>query len=81
MTVDYNGGDTATVYASTQGTFTIPGEAAGALGRRSLRANTGIDTPDLLLAEVAERQGAEVLTTNIKHFREMFPRIRAPYEY
>src|SRR5579871_2113125 len=32
VTVDYNGGDTATVYASTQGTFTIPGEAAGTLG-------------------------------------------------
>lgn len=56
-------------------------EAAGALGRRSLRANTGIDTPNLLLAEVAERQGAEVLTTNIKHFRLMFMGIRAPYEY
>ncbi len=32
ITVDYNGGDSATVYASTQGTFTIPGEAAQALG-------------------------------------------------
>ena len=32
VTVDYNGGDSAIVYASTQGTFTIPGEAAGALG-------------------------------------------------
>ena len=32
MVVDYNGGDTATVYASTQGTFTIPGDAAQALG-------------------------------------------------
>ena len=32
VTVDYTGGETATVYASTQGTFTIPGEAAAALG-------------------------------------------------
>jgi len=32
VTVDYRGGDTATVYASTQGTFTIPGDAAQALG-------------------------------------------------
>lgn len=32
VVVDYRGGDEATVYASTQGTFTIPGEAAGALG-------------------------------------------------
>jgi len=50
-----------------------------AAGRRYLPANPGIDTPDLLLAEVAERQGAELLTTNIKHFRELLPGIRAPY--
>ena len=30
--VEYRGGDAATVYASTQGTFTIPGDAADALG-------------------------------------------------
>ena len=30
--VDYRGGDTAVVYASTQGTFTIPGDAAKELG-------------------------------------------------
>jgi xanthine dehydrogenase YagR molybdenum-binding subunit len=30
--VDYRGGDAATVYASTQGTFTIPGDAAKELG-------------------------------------------------
>ncbi|MCC7014218.1 MAG: xanthine dehydrogenase family protein molybdopterin-binding subunit [Planctomycetes bacterium] len=32
IVVDYRGGDEATVYASTQGTFTIPGDAAGRLG-------------------------------------------------
>jgi len=32
MVVDYRGGDTATVYASTQGTFTIPDDAAKELG-------------------------------------------------
>jgi len=32
VVVDYNGGDKATVYASTQGTFTIPKDAAEALG-------------------------------------------------
>lgn len=32
MVVDYSGGDTATIYATTQGTFTIPGDAAEALG-------------------------------------------------
>ena len=30
--IDFRGGDTATVYASTQGTFTIPGDAAKELG-------------------------------------------------
>src|SRR5207302_8839948 len=33
--VEYRGGDEATVYASTQGTFTIPGDAADSLGLRS----------------------------------------------
>jgi len=56
-------------------------EAAGALGRRYLKGNPGIDTPDLLLAELAERLGAELLTTNVKHFREIFTGIHAPYEY
>lgn len=30
--VDYRGGETATIYASTQGTFTIPGDSAKELG-------------------------------------------------
>jgi xanthine dehydrogenase YagR molybdenum-binding subunit len=42
LTVDYRGGDTATVYASTQGTFTIPGEAAQELGLRGQRAVTAV---------------------------------------
>ncbi len=54
-------------------------DAAGALGRRHLPANSGIDTPDLVLAEVAQRQGAELLTLNVKHFKEMFPGLEAPY--
>ncbi|HEX8324362.1 MAG TPA: xanthine dehydrogenase family protein molybdopterin-binding subunit [Tepidisphaeraceae bacterium] len=32
VVVDYRGGDTATVYASTQGTFTVPGDASKAMG-------------------------------------------------
>ena len=32
MVVDYRGGNTATIYASTQGTFTIPADAAKELG-------------------------------------------------
>ena len=56
-------------------------DAAGALGRRHLPANSGIDTPDLLLAEVTQREGAELLTMNIKHFKTMFPGLEAPYSY
>jgi xanthine dehydrogenase YagR molybdenum-binding subunit len=32
ITADYRGGDSATIYASTQGTFTIPGDSARELG-------------------------------------------------
>ena len=32
MVVDYSGGDSATIYATTQGTFTIPDDAAKELG-------------------------------------------------
>src|SRR2546429_93798 len=32
MVVDYSGGDSATIYATTQGTFTIPDDAANELG-------------------------------------------------
>lgn len=32
ITADYRGGNTATIYASTQGTFTIPGDCARELG-------------------------------------------------
>jgi predicted nucleic acid-binding protein len=56
-------------------------DAVGALGRRHLPANPGIDTPDLMLADVALRRGAELLTTNVKHFKEMFPGVSAPYAY
>ena len=35
VVVDYRGGDSATVYASTQGTFTIPDDAANQLGLKS----------------------------------------------
>src|SRR2546421_1484019 len=45
--IEYRGGGEATVYASTQGTFTIPGDAADALGlkedRKSTRLNSSHD--------------------------------------
>jgi predicted nucleic acid-binding protein len=56
-------------------------EGAGALGRKHLRASSGIDTPDLLLAELAQRLGIDVLTMNVKHFKPMFPALKAPYSY
>ena len=56
-------------------------EAVGVLGRRHLKGNPGIDTPDLILAEVAQRHRAEILTMNVKHFRPMFPGLRPPYTY
>ncbi len=54
-------------------------DRAGTLGRRHLPADRGIDTPDLLIAEVALRHGARLLTTNVKHFKTLIPGLRAPY--
>lgn len=56
-------------------------EGAGALGRKHLGASSGIDTPDLLLAELAQRLGIDVLTMNVKHFKPMLPALKAPYSY
>lgn len=53
-------------------------EEAGALGRRWLRANRGIDTADLAIAATALRRGARLLTCNVKHF-PMFADLRPPY--
>lgn len=55
-------------------------DAAAALGRAYLRSHPGIDTPDLLLAELAQRLGAELVTMNVKHF-PMFPGLKRPYSY
>jgi hypothetical protein len=54
-------------------------EAAGELGRKHLQANVGIDTPDLLIAEVALRFAAALVTTNLKHFKSLIPDIEARY--
>ena len=55
-------------------------DAAAALGRHHGRTHPGIDTPDLLLAELAQRLGAELVTMNVKHF-PMFPELKRPYSY
>jgi xanthine dehydrogenase YagR molybdenum-binding subunit len=43
MVVDYRGGDTATIYASTQGTFTIHGDAAKELGLAENAVTTTVE--------------------------------------
>jgi xanthine dehydrogenase YagR molybdenum-binding subunit len=71
--VDYNGGDEATVYASTQGTFTIPPDAAGALGLKAERVTAiveymgggfgskfGIDMPGQIACQLSKQAKAPV---------------------
>jgi predicted nucleic acid-binding protein len=53
-------------------------ETAGALGRRYLKSHPGIDIADLLVAALVEHLGADLRTTNVKHF-PMFKGLRAPY--
>ncbi len=74
VVVDYRGGDTATVYASTQGTFTIPGEAAEALGFKKQQAVTsvveymgggfgskfGLDLPGAVACQLSKKANAPV---------------------
>jgi xanthine dehydrogenase YagR molybdenum-binding subunit len=43
MVVDYRGGDTATIYASTQGTFTIPADAAKELGLQQSAVTASVE--------------------------------------
>lgn len=43
MVVDYRGGDTATIYASTQGTFTIPEDAAKELGLQQSAVTSSVE--------------------------------------
>ena len=43
MVVDYRGGDSATIYASTQGTFTIPADAAKELGLEQSKVVSSVE--------------------------------------
>lgn len=43
MVVDFRGGDTATIYASTQGTFTIPADAARELGLQESAVTSSVE--------------------------------------
>lgn len=51
---------------------------AGALARGHRRAYGGIDDADYLIAATALVLGAELLTTNVRHF-PMLPGLRAAY--
>ena len=52
--------------------------AAGALARQYRRAFRGIDDVDYLIAGTALLLGADLLTTNVRHF-PMLENLKAPY--
>jgi len=53
-------------------------DRAGALASRYLRSHPGVDTIDYLVAAASLTLGAELWTTNVKHF-PMFPDLVRPY--
>ena len=52
---------------------------AGEFGRKWGRSHPGISTPDLVVAASAEQLGANLATSNVKHF-PMFKSLRPPYQ-
>jgi hypothetical protein len=52
--------------------------AAGELARKHRRAHGGVDDADYLIAATALLLGADLLTTNVRHF-PMCPGLEAPY--
>ena len=52
---------------------------AGELGRRWWTSHPGISSPDLVIAATAEQLGADLATSNVKHF-PMFKRLQPPYD-
>ena len=53
-------------------------ESAAALGRRFLSSHPGIEVTDLVVAALVAHLGAELKTTNVKHF-PMIEGLRPPY--
>lgn len=53
-------------------------DKAGELGRTWLPSHRAIDSADLAIAATAVLLGADLLTTNVRHF-PMFPGLRRPY--
>jgi predicted nucleic acid-binding protein len=54
-------------------------EQASTLAARFLRSHTGVETVDYVIAASARALGAELWTTNLRHF-PMFPGLASPYE-
>lgn len=52
---------------------------AGELGRKWRRSHPGISSPDLVVAATAEELGADLATSNIRHF-PMFKGLQPPYQ-
>jgi predicted nucleic acid-binding protein len=52
---------------------------AGDFGRKWRRSHPGISSPDLVVAATAEQIGANLATSNVRHF-PMFKRLRPPYQ-
>jgi predicted nucleic acid-binding protein len=53
-------------------------EVAGALGRRYVRSHPGIEIADLIVAALVQRLGADLKTTNVKHY-PMFEGLKPAY--
>lgn len=53
-------------------------DAAGELARRYVKSRPGVDTVDYIVAASADALGADLATTNVKHF-PMVAGLRAPY--
>lgn len=73
VVVDYRGGDSATIYASTQGTFSVIGDAASELGipesnvvsivhymGGGFGSKTGLDLPGMMACRLAKKAGKPV---------------------
>ncbi len=52
---------------------------AGDLGRIWRKSHPGISSPDLVVAATAEQLGADLATSNVRHF-PMFKRLGPPYQ-
>jgi predicted nucleic acid-binding protein len=52
---------------------------AGELGRKWRKSHPGISSLDLVIAATAEQLGADLATSNVRHF-PMFKRLQPPYQ-